>query len=204
MPPAGQSFRTRSSTWWTAAAWVVLVGYVVARAADDGLAAAARTLPVVLALGLLAWLVFWYPDVTVDDAGITVVNPFRTTFVPWPALVDVRTQYALTLVTPTGRVRAFAAPGPGRHQVMTAGADEVTALPRTAFDSRGAVPMGDLAGSPSGRVALEIRRRWEALVEGEQLALGVADETPVTQRWNTAALGALVVLVVAAVLVAIV
>jgi hypothetical protein len=204
MPPADQSFRTRSSAWWTGASWVVLAGYVVAVVVDSGVAAAARTLPAVLLLGLLAWLVFWRPRVDLDDEGVTVVNPVRTTVVPWPALVDVRTQYALTLVTPSGQVRAFAAPGPGRHQVLTAGREEVTAQPRMAFDSRGAVAMGDLAGSPSGRVALAIRRRWEDLVETEQLELGVADETPVTRRWDAWALGAIAVLVVAVVVVAVI
>ncbi|WP_448631495.1 hypothetical protein [Cellulomonas soli] len=79
-----------------------------------------------------------------------VVNPLRAVRVPWAALIDVRTRYSLTLVTPTGQVRAWAAPGPGRHELAAAGQQDLTGLPTSTYDSRGAVGFGDLLSTPRG------------------------------------------------------
>jgi hypothetical protein len=185
----------------TIGAWAVIAGLTAARGFEDGTTAVLRALPLALGLGLLAWLVFWHPRVEVTDDGVVLVNPLRTIEVPWPALINVETQYALTLVTPGGRYRAWAAPGPGRHQVVTAGTDELVGMSRQARDSRGAVAIGDLPGAPSGRVAALVRRRWEHLVESEQLRIGVADQTPVVTRWNAPAIGLLAASVVGVVVV---
>lgn len=155
--------------------------------ADDGAGAALRLLPGTIGLGVLAWLVFWHPAVTVDDDGVTLVNPLRTIRVPWAALIQVQTQYALTLHTPQGRFRSWAAPGPGRHQVVTSVDGDLVGLPRGSFDARGSVAIGDLPSAPSGQVAAVIRRRWAHLAEHGLLELGVADDTPVRRTWNAPA-----------------
>ncbi|WP_315095292.1 PH domain-containing protein [uncultured Cellulomonas sp.] len=182
------SYRPRSRYVSTIAAWVVVAGLTAARGFEDGGTAVLRALPLAVTLGLLAWLAFWRPRVDVTDEGVVLVNPLRTIHVPWAALIDVETQYSLTLVTPHGRYRAWAAPGPGRHQVVTAGNEELAGMSRLARDSRGAVAIGDLPSAPSGQVAAMVRRRWEHLAESEQLALGVADETPVVAVWNRPAI----------------
>lgn len=196
------SYRPRSRYVSTIAAWAVIAGLTAARGFEDGTVAVLRALPLALCLSLLAWLVFWHPRVDVTDEGVVLVNPLRTVHVPWASLIDVQTQYSLTLVTPTGNHRAWAAPGPGRHQVLTAGRDELAGVSRQARDSRGAVAIGDLPSAPSGQVAALVRRRWEHLVENEQVPLGVADDTPVTTRWNVPAIGLLTVAVVGVVVVA--
>ena len=196
------SYRPRSRYVSTIASWAVIAGLTAAQAVDGGTVAVLRALPVAFALGLLAWLVFWHPRVDVTTDGVLLVNPLRTVHVPWAALINVETQYSLTLVTPGGRYRAWAAPGPGRHQVVTAGNDELAGMSRLARDSRGAVAIGDLPGAPSGRVAALVRRRWEYLVEHELLAIGVADDTPVVARWNRPAIGMLAAALVGAVVVA--
>ncbi|WP_421732627.1 PH domain-containing protein [Cellulomonas sp.] len=198
----GLSYRPRSRYVSTIAAWVVIAGLTAARGFEDGTIAVLRALPLALALGLLAWLVFWHPRVDVTDEGVTMVNPLRTVTVPWAALIDVDTQYSLTLVTPTGRYRAWAAPGPGRHQVLTAGKDELAGTSRRARDSRGAVAIGELRSAPSGYVAALVRHRWEQLVESEELALGVADDTPVVTRWNRVAIVLLALALLGVVVVA--
>jgi len=196
------SYRPRSRYVSTIGAWTVIAGLTAARGFEDGTTAVLRALPLAVGLGLLAWLVFWHPRVEVTDEGVVLVNPLRTIEVPWPALINVETQYALTLVTPGGRYRAWAAPGPGRHHVVTAGNDELVGMSRQARDSRGAVAIGDLPGAPSGRVAALVRRRWEHLVESEQLQIGVADAIPVVTRWNAPAIGLLAASVVGVVVVA--
>ena len=169
------------------AAWALLVGMVAAAWVDDGAAAGLRLLPAALGLGVVAWLVFWHPAVVVDDDGITLVNPLRTVHVPWAALIQVQTQYALTLHTPNGRYRAWAAPGPGRHQVVTSVDGDLAGLPRGTFDGRGSVAIGDLPSAPSGEVAAVIRRRWDHLTEHGLVELGVADDTPVQRSLNAPA-----------------
>jgi hypothetical protein len=198
----GLSYRPRSRYVSTIAAWVVIAGLTAARGFEDGPTAVLRALPLAIGLGLLAWLVFWHPRVDVTDDGVTLVNPLRTTQVPWAALINVETQYSLSLVTPGGRYRAWAAPGPGRHQVVTAGNDELAGMSRMARDARGSVAIGDLPSAPSGQVAALVRRRWEQLVEDEHLPIGVADDTPVTQRWNGPAIALLALAVVGVVVVA--
>ncbi|MDM7830797.1 PH domain-containing protein [Cellulomonas edaphi] len=180
----GWTFRPRSRFLSTAMAWALIAGLVASRWVQGGPEAAARTLPAAVGLALAAWAVFFHPRVDVTDEGVRLVNPLRTIAVPWAALVHVETQYALTLVTPVGRFRAWAAPGPGRHQVVNSANGDLTGLPRTSFDTRGAVPIGDLPSAPSGQVAAQIRRRWEDLVENEVLELGVAEQTHVERTWN--------------------
>ncbi|WP_456823242.1 PH domain-containing protein [Cellulomonas sp. P5_E12] len=196
------SYRPRSRYVSTIAAWAVIAGLTAARGFEDGATAVLRALPLAFGLGLLAWLVFWRPRVDVAHEGVTLVNPLRTVRVPWAALIHVETQYSLTLVTPTGRYRAWAAPGPGRHQVVTAGNEELSGMSRMARDSRGAVSIGDLPSAPSGHVASIVRRRWEELVENELLPIGVADDTPVDQHWNGAAIALLGLAVVGVAVVA--
>jgi len=196
------TFRPRSRYVSTIASLAVIAGLTAARGFEDGTTAVLRALPLAVFLGLLAWLVFWHPRVDVTDEGVTMVNPLRTITVPWAALINIETQYALTLVTPDGRHRAWAAPGPGRHAVVTAGNDELAGMSRTARDSRGAVAIGDLPSAPSGQVARMVRRRWEHLVESEQVPLGIADDTPVTTSWNGPAIVVLAAALVGVVVVA--
>ncbi|MBO3086462.1 PH domain-containing protein [Cellulomonas fengjieae] len=196
------TYRPRSRYASTIASWAVIAGLTAAQGFEDGMTAVLRALPLAVALGLVAWLVFWHPRVDVTDHDVVLVNPLRTIRVPWAALINVETQYALALVTPGGRYRAWAAPGPGRHQVVTAGSDELVGMSRLARDSRGAVAIGDLPSAPSGRVAALVRRRWEHLAENGQLTLGAADETPVETTWNRPALVVLAVALVGVVVVA--
>ncbi|MGC5167273.1 PH domain-containing protein [Luteimicrobium sp. DT211] len=178
------SYRPRSSAWLTGASWALLVGVGATQTQVGGGAGGLRAAPWVLGLGYLAWLVFWRPRLDVRDDAVVAVNPFRTVEVPWAALIDVGTQYALTLVTPHGRYRAWAAPGPGRHRALTAGPDDLTGLPRNTFDGKQSAQMGDLRGTPSGTAGELVRAHWQGLVESGALEAGVADATPVTVRWD--------------------
>ena len=108
------TYRPRSRYVSMIASCVVIAGLTAARGFEDGPTAVLRALPLALGfLGLLAWLLFWHPRVDVTDEGVTLVNPLRTIRVPWAALINVETQYALTLVTPDGRHRAWARTGTG-------------------------------------------------------------------------------------------
>jgi hypothetical protein len=204
-PAEPKTFRPRSSALLTGFGWALVAGFVAAHWFASGAAAGLEAVPLGLAAAYLVWLVFWDPHLSVGPRGVDVVNPFREIDVPWEALVDVSTQYALTLVTPRGRFRAWAAPGPGRHKIVYAGPNDVSGLPRTTYDGQRSVQLGDLPGSSSGAAGELVRRRWEELVEHELIEIGVADTTPVPVRWRSrqlTALGALTVVGLALVLLA--
>jgi hypothetical protein len=174
-----------------AATVVVAAGLAFAQWVDGGARAVLQALPFALAGVVAGWLVFGRPRVRVSDDGVHVDNPLASYDVPWAALVQVRTRFACTFVTPHRAVQAFAAPGPGRHTAAMATAVDLRAAGR---DPRIGADIGDLPSAPSGQVARVVRQRWQALSESGALALGEADETPVTRRVDVRALVALVVL----------
>lgn len=194
---ATTSFRPRGSGLSTGAAWVVIAGLVAGEGLQHGLGAAVRAMPYAAAACVLGWVLGWQPRVDVREDGVLLVNPWRTITVPWEALVQVTTRYALTLVTPHGRYSAWAAPAPGRHSVFLAGDNDLRGLPRGTFDAHRAVGLGDLPSSGSGGAAALVRARWERLVETEALETGVADTTPVTVRWHTTTIAVVVGLLIA-------
>jgi len=185
------SYRPRSSAWLTAASWVLLAGLGATQTELGGAAGGLRAAPWVVGLGYLAWLVFWHPRLDVRDDAVVAVNPVRTVEVPWAALIDVGTQYALTLVTPHGRYRVWAAPSPGRHRALTAGPDDLTGLPGSTFDGKRSAQIGDLRGTASGAAGELVRAHWQHLVDSGTLETGVADATPVTSRWDRGAVAVL-------------
>jgi hypothetical protein len=175
------TYRTRSSIPTTVAIAVVAVGLAFAQWAGGGATDLARALPFALAAAFAGWLLFYKPHVRVAQDGVHVVNPLASYDVPWPALIQVRTRFVCTFVTPHSSVQAFAAPGPGRYAaVMASVVDFRTA---GALPSRG-LDLGELPAGPSGQVATVVRRRWNELVESGRLAQGEADDTAVTRAWD--------------------
>lgn len=146
---------------------VIAATALVAVLGGSGPAAALQALPWLACFVLTCWAVFWRPQVVVSDAGVQMVNVTRTIDVPWPALVDVRTKFALTLVTAYGTYTAWAAPAPSAHTAVRSlidrpSADRVDGRPLTARDHS---PMSDRPDTPSGDAAAMVRRRWEHLRE---------------------------------------
>jgi len=186
------TFRPRSAAWTTGGSWLVVAGFTGSAAAEGGAQALLRALPLTAAVALLVWLVCWRPAVRLDAEGVHVVNPFVTSHVPWEALIEIRTRFACTFVTPRRKVEAFAAPGPGRHAAAHAAAVDLRHAPRQAFDASRSVSLGEVGGSPSAVVATQTRRRWERLVEDGELELGVADEVPVRRAVHWPGLAAVV------------
>jgi len=133
-------------------------------------------------VALFAWEVLWLPCVTVSDEAVTLRNPLRTVVIPWPALVNVDTKFALTLYTPGRKFAAFAAPAPGRSLVHGA----QTSAPGPEPSVIGALRPGDLLGSESGDAAHLVRSRWDRLRKQNLIESGVAPQTPITVTWHRA------------------
>lgn len=144
-----------------------------------------------------AWMVLWRPCVLVSDDAVRLVNVTRTIEIPWPALIQVDTRFALTLRTPHGRYTASAAPAPGRLNVARGGRD--TTPGRVKFD--GPARPSDLPTTDSGAAAWLVRDRWAKLSEAGRIELGVAETTPVKRSWHWTSLALAAAMLVGSMLV---
>ncbi|WP_160425903.1 PH domain-containing protein, partial [Agromyces seonyuensis] len=97
------------------------------------------TLPFLALVSVLAWALYWRPELVVLPHGVRVVNVLRTVEVAWPAITDVDTRFALTIDTVDGRVSVWAAPAPGLRGAGSISRDRVQHLPETAQRAAGAV-----------------------------------------------------------------
>jgi hypothetical protein len=164
------------------AAAVVLVSV----AFTNGATATLLTVPWLALFITGCWAVFWRPMVRVSDAGVRLVNVTRTIDVPWPALQEVSTRYALTLTTAYGRYAAWAAPAPSAGTALRS---SMRFRPSGAPDDGEitAVSVGDMPGSMSGDAGAAVRRRWDALraaghLDDPRLEF---DRAPVRWHWKT-------------------
>ena len=77
-------------------------------------------------------------------------------------------QFALTLVTPRGKLQRVGRARPGMFGVHRARTDHVQGLPETTYGPAQSIRPGDLANSDSGQAAMLVRKRWAELVAGGQ------------------------------------
>lgn len=142
-------------------------------------------------VGFAAWAGLWRPAVVVDDEAVILVNVVGSVTVPWAALIEVDTKYALALRTPGRVYSAWAAPAPGRAGAAMAG--------RRQHDSgrSGASRPGDLLASESGEAAYLVRTRWTELLDAGRVETGVADTVSVQRNRHLVTLAVLVVLATA-------
>lgn len=185
-PHAGkvEIFKARTNKWFALLSWTVAAAGIVIAVVSAGPGALVGIAPLVL-VALLGWQLFWRPAVVVDNAGISLENPFRSIAVPWAALVHVDTRFALTLVTAERSYTSWAAPAPGIWGGRNARPEDLRGLPGTTYGPGGSVRPGDLRSTDSGQAAQLVRARWHELVESGRLVAGDAATTPVkvTYRW---------------------
>jgi hypothetical protein len=194
MPGDRQSFHSRTNHGIAIVGWAVS-GVVAVSMALDSRLWALEGIPL---LGAYAfWLAFWMPRVHVDDDGSILVNALRTVRVPWAALIQVETRYALTLRTPSRSYSATAAPAPGSFGTYSASRDVVT--PRNSEKGIEHRRPSDLDSTDSGAAARLVLDRWDERAEARGYELGVAETTPVQVTWHTGRIAVLAVLVAASV-----
>lgn len=153
----------------------------------EGVGAAMLTLPWLCLFMTCCWATFWRPCVVVSDARIRLVNVTRTIDVPWPALLEVDTRYALTLKTAYGSFAAWAAPAPGAGSALRTSMRSRRAYDPTDPDAEPtSSSIGDLAGTSSGDAATIVRRRWERLREAGHLDSPQLefDAPPIRWHWQ--------------------
>lgn len=168
---------------------VVAAGSGAAVLVQSGFVAMLQTLPWLALFAPLCWAIFWRPKVVVSDAGVRLVNVARTVDVPWPALVEVQTKFALTLVTAYGSFTAWAAPAPSGHSTVhtVIGSSTAGRASRPRFD-REALPMSERPDSPSGDAAAMVRRRWDQLREAGFLDDPRLEHAEIPVTWHVCTL----------------
>ncbi|MHA7285239.1 PH domain-containing protein [Arthrobacter sp. MDT3-44] len=187
-------FKPRTSGWFTGIAVLVAGGGLVSVVATEGPAGLLAGWPL-LGIAYVGWWLFWYPAVVFAEDFVTLRNPLATIRVPWAALIDVDTKYALKLVTPSGSFTAWAAPAPGVWGTHAGKPEHVTNLPSTSYGPGRSIRPGDLKNTDSGYAAYLVRSRWQDLVESG--AVDVDQPAPVRRTWNWRHLAAAALLVAA-------
>lgn len=110
-------FRPWTGIALTVLVWAVVVVSLAGLAIAGDIESLRRFGPAFVALGAVTWSLFWLPAVRVDDAGVVVQNPLRTTAVPWSRIDGLETRFGLKLVLrPSGTVSAWGAPAASRRQ----------------------------------------------------------------------------------------
>ncbi|NEM90621.1 PH domain-containing protein [Galbitalea soli] len=163
-------------------------------------------------LGLVAfgmYLLYWAPAITITPATVVVVNPLRTWEVTWPAIVDIETRWALTIVTAAAsRITVWAAPTPSAAGAATRMRRNVygqavyeRSRPAQARRSGGdmtAAQRRELPGSVARLAPLLLTQQWEEYREAG--LLGAVEGAGVTRRWHRGAIIVLAALVAATII----
>lgn len=157
-------FRSRFGIGLTIVVWAICTAGIV-----SALMVGAGVAPVVLlaSLAWFVWLAFWRPSVVTDTRGVHLRNLVRDVGIPYDAIDDVDTRYALVVRSGDRAYSAWGAPAPGgassirdslsrRRTERTDWRD----APRSVREGLTARP-GDVADSVSGAPATVIRRELE-------------------------------------------
>lgn len=199
---SAQVFRPRTSIWFTGLALLlVLIGVISSIVTHGIVAGAAGSWPMIV-FAFLAWWLFWYPRVELSPTAVTIHNPLQVIEVPWEALIDVDTRYALKLVTPTGRYTAWAAPAPGILGTHRGRAEHVQGLPATTYGPAQSIRPGDLKNTDSGAAAYLVRSQWEAMASAGTIDIDATKHSRASKKFNVLFPAVFVLLIVAGIVVA--
>ena len=139
--------------------WAISAAIAVSLFAIDRPSQLAYLVPLAV-VNLLVWEGLWRPTLVIKDDGVEVTNPFRDIRIPWSALVNVDTKFALTLFTPGRKFEVWIAPSPGRSFGYRSAALADREIRRTSPHSSSTVRPGDLVTSESGAAASLVRSCW--------------------------------------------
>lgn len=134
MPTSSIVYRPTVSAWLVLVAAALALFFVVDAAARGFLSIAVITGAWSLLLVAILALFLFVPCVRADDSGLTIVNPFVTTSIPWPVISELSGRFQLVVRVSDGRqFKAFGVPRQsararaiGKHDM----ADEIEILRR--------------------------------------------------------------------------
>ncbi len=158
------TYRPASAFWLAGISWLLAAAGLALAVAQLGVRALVEGWPFYL-VAFLGWWLFFYPKVTISGDGIGVRNPVRTIEVPWSALSNIETKFALTLIPGQRRFGVWAAPAGGAFSSRRGGRDSMP----PGHNLESGMRASELLNSPSGGVAHMIRREWQRLIETGKL-----------------------------------
>lgn len=195
-PASTVMFKPRSAKWFAGITWTLVAIGLIAGAVTDGVDGLLTAWPL-LVVAYFGWWLFWYPSVQISDDGVTLNNLLSSISVPWSALINVDTKFALTLITSRGRFTAWAAPAPGVWGTHRGKPEHVRGLPATTYGPAESIRPGDLKNTDSGAVAFHVRTHWAELAEAGMLDAGSPEAANVTKTIHWFQIGCAAVLVAA-------
>jgi hypothetical protein len=193
MSPMNKVFRPAFGRVLTVVIGAICVVAAAITLLEGGFSDLGRVLPWLALFVGGCWALFWRPRVEVSDGGVRIVNVTRTIDVPWPAIQNIETKWALKLVTAYGAFSAWAAPAGGRGPARRATRVENNLLRRAAVTDHLA-PAGSLDGD-AGDAAEIVRDHWVTLRRAGHLDNPVLEHTKAPVRWHdeTLAIGAVLI-----------
>ncbi len=195
-------FRPRTSIWFTGLALLLVVIGLISSIVRFGVVTGIAGSWPLIVIAFLAWWLFWYPRIEVSSAAVTIHNPLQVIDVPWAALIDVDTRFALKLVTPSGRYTAWAAPAPGIFGTHRGRVEHVQGLPASTYGPAQSIRPGDLKNTDSGAAAYLVRSRWEEMANAGTIDVDATEHTKVSKKSNLLLTAVFVALLVAGLIVA--
>jgi Bacterial PH domain len=156
------------------------------------------TAPLALA-GVLAFVLFWAPLVRISPATVEFVNPLRSFTVTWPAIEDIQTRWALTIVAAGRKITAWASPAQSRYGSL--GQLRRDSFGRADFDStKAAQRRADAPSSVAGLAPMLLTQQWEEYRDAG--LLGAVEGEGVQIRWHVRMIAVVSALVVLSILAA--
>lgn len=189
-------FKPRSAKWFAGITWALVAMGFISAGVTDGVDGILTAWPLLL-VAYIGWWAFWYPSVQIGDDGVTLRNLLRSISVPWSALINVDTKFALTLITTRGRFTAWAAPAPGVWGTHRGKPEHVRGLPATTYGPGQSIRPGDLKNTDSGAAAFHVRFHWAELAESGALDADSPEATNVTTVVHWLQIGCALALVTA-------
>lgn len=191
-------FRSRLNQVAAIGVWM-LGGAILLASLLAGLTEVLQNLPLAGAIAMLGWAALWRPGVRVDNEAVELRNVTHTARIPWDAVIEVDTKFALTVRTPSRVYTAWAAPAPGRFSSRVALHRTRRRATAEDGDPLRPTPLGertsDLPSTDSGDAALVVRERWRRLLDDGHITIGAADQAVATRRPHVATIAVTTALV---------
>lgn len=176
-----QVFRPRT-TYLVTGFWAVVAVVWLYQASRFGFGEFLAQIPFVAFVSTAVYATCGRPLVAVRPHGVLLRNVVRDVVVPWGALDQIGTQYALTLTTTDGRrFTAWAAPAASRFSTTRATPSDLKSVQWD--DADGPIPASASLRSDSGAAAAVVRRIWNHAKDAGPAAMGPTAAGPATVIW---------------------
>lgn len=112
-----ETFRPRSNFVWAGIS-IVLISFFAANSYFVTTNTIQITVELVISVVLIAvaYVIWIKPKLVLGDEGIEVVNPLRTELIAYQDVLELQTQWALTIIHTRGKTTVWVAPASGKRR----------------------------------------------------------------------------------------